>query len=59
MCKLHGYETTGGWDFIEYTSSSGDNSFIPISFPKESCYECHKAASESDAVWTNFNNSRY
>lgn len=56
MRKLTGNETTGGWDFIEYTESSSDNSFIPINFPKESCYSCHQGASNSDAVWTKFDN---
>ena len=56
MRKLPGNETTGGWDFIEYTKSSSDDSFIPINFPKESCYACHKGASDSDSVWTKFNN---
>lgn len=54
MRKLPGNETTGGWDFIEYTRSSSDNSFIPLNFPKESCYACHQGASDSDSVWTKF-----
>lgn len=56
MRKLPGNETTGGWDFIEYTRSSADGSFIPLNFSKESCYSCHQGASYSDAVWTKFNN---
>ena len=58
MRKLTGFETTGGWDFVEYTASSSDNSFIPINFSKESCYACHQGASGSDAVWTKFDNFR-
>ncbi len=54
MRKLPGNENTGGWDFVEYTRSSQDGSFIPIAFPKESCYACHSGASDSDAVWTKF-----
>ena len=56
MRKLPGNETTGGWDFIEYTRSSSDGSFIPLNFSKESCYSCHQGASDSDAVWTKFDN---
>lgn len=56
MRKLPGNETTGGWDFIEYTRSSSDNSFIPLNFSKESCYSCHQGASNTDAVWTRFDN---
>lgn len=56
MRKIPGNETTGGWDFIEYTRSSADDSFIPIQFPKESCYACHQGASDSDSVWTKFDN---
>ena len=56
MRKLSGNKNTGGWDFIEYTRSSSDNSFIPLQFPKESCYACHKGASDSDSVWTKFDN---
>lgn len=56
MRKLAGNQTTGGWDFIEYTRSSTNSSFIPISFSKESCYSCHRGASDSDAVWTKFDN---
>ena len=56
MRKLSGNESTGGWDFVEYTRSSSDNSFIPINFPKESCYACHQGGSDSDAVWTKFDN---
>jgi len=55
MRKLPGNETTGGWDFIEYTRDS-NGSFSPISFPKESCYSCHRGAGDSDAVWTKFDN---
>ena len=58
MRKKSGNETTGGWDFIEYTMSSSDNSFIPINFSKESCYACHQGASNSDSVWTKFDNFR-
>ncbi|MBI3590582.1 MAG: cytochrome P460 family protein [Candidatus Melainabacteria bacterium] len=56
MRKQAGNETTGSWDFIEYTRSSSDNSFIPINFPKESCYSCHMGAADSDSVWTTFDN---
>jgi hypothetical protein len=56
MRKQAGNETTGGWDFVEYTRSSQDGSFIPIPFSKESCYACHSGASDSDAVWTKFDN---
>ena len=55
MHKQAGNESTGGWDFIEYSRSS-KKSFSPISFSKESCYSCHQGASDSDAVWTKFNN---
>lgn len=58
MRKLPGNETTGGWDFIEYTRSSSDNSFIPLQLSKESCYACHQGAQESDFVWTKFDNFR-
>ena len=57
MRKLPGNETTGGWDFVEYSRFSGD-SFTQIQFPKESCYACHQGASKTDAVWTKFNNFR-
>ncbi len=56
MRKLPGNESTGGWDFIEYTRSSQDDSFIPLQFPQEACYSCHQGASNSDSVWTKFNN---
>ena len=56
MRKQSGNETTGGWDFIEYSRSSSDNSFVPINFPKDSCYACHMGASDSDSVWTKFDN---
>lgn len=55
MRKLPGNETTGGWDFVEYTRSQ-DGSFSQIAFPKESCYACHQGASDRDAVWTKFDN---
>ena len=55
MRKQPGNETTGGWDFIEYTRNN-DGSFNPINFPKESCYSCHMGASDSDSVWTKFDN---
>lgn len=57
MRKLPGNETTGGWDFVEYSRFSGDT-FTQIQFSKESCYACHQGASKTDAVWTRFNNFR-
>ena len=57
MRKLPGNETTGGWDFVEYSRFSGDT-FTQIQFPKESCYACHQGASKTDAVWTRFTNFR-
>ena len=55
MRKLPRNETTGGWDFIEYVKAA-DGSFSPLNFPKESCFSCHQGASNSDSVWTRFDN---
>lgn len=53
MRKQSGNETTGGWDFEEFSSSDG-KSFSKVLSPKESCYACHEGASDSDSVWTKF-----
>lgn len=55
MRKQTGNESTGGWDFIEFSRNS-DSSFSKINFSKESCYACHQGASDSDSVWTKFDN---
>lgn len=46
---------TGGWRYVEYTRSGGDDDFAKVNFPESGCAGCHMSANTTQKTdWVFF-----